>query len=52
VARWRSFGPEWNPVLAVLAVLAAIAVLATFRSWLALVGGLAVAVALYVEVAS
>lgn len=33
---WRRFGPEWNPVLTVLAVLAAGCVLATFRWWLGL----------------
>lgn len=33
---WRRFGPEWNPVLAVLAVLAAGIVLATLRWWLGL----------------
>lgn len=31
------FGPEWNPVLAVLAVLAGGALLATLHWWLGLV---------------
>lgn len=34
-------GPEWNPILAVLAILAALTVLATFSWWLGAVGILA-----------
>ena len=33
---WRTFGPEWNPVLAVLCVLAIGCVLAALRWWLGL----------------
>ena len=33
---WRGFGPEWNPVLAVLGVLAVGCVLAMLQWWLGL----------------
>lgn len=42
--RWLGFGPEWNPVLAVLAVLAALCVLASL-AWYLGVAGLVLAIA-------
>lgn len=47
---WRRFGPEWNPVLAVLGVLAVGCVLASLRWWigLAFVAGCLVAFVLAV----
>lgn len=38
---WRNFGPEWNPVLVVLAVLAFLCVLAMLQWWLGLIGAVA-----------
>lgn len=35
---WRNFGPEWNPVLAVLAVLAALCVLSSIAWYLGVAG--------------
>ncbi len=46
---WREFGPEWNPVLVVLAALAALCVLATLQWWLGVAGlaGCFVALGIY-----
>lgn len=46
--RWASFGPEWNPVLAVLAVLALLVVLAALRWWLGAAGVFAFVVAAWI----
>ena len=35
---WRGFGPEWHPVLFVLAVVAALVVMASLRWWLGVIG--------------
>lgn len=47
---WRRFGPEWNPVLAVLGVLAVAVVLASLHWWLGLAFAVAVVVAYVVAV--
>lgn len=44
--RWLGFGPEWNPVLAVLGVLAALCVLASFAWYLGVAGMVTAFVAL------
>lgn len=46
--RWLEFGPEWNPILVVLAVLAALVVLATLKWWLGVSGLVAFVVAAWV----
>jgi len=43
---WRDAGPEWNPLLLVLAVLAALAMLATLEWWLGVAGLMAALIAL------
>lgn len=44
-----AFGPEWNPVLVLLAVLAVLCILAAFKWWLGLIGICVALVVLAVE---